>query len=766
MRALAVAALSLLVSAGSLAAQDAAELAAREAKLVAKAVPALHAVADALAAQRQHLRALDLRREIWLDYAEDDAKAREKCGFVKVGDLWRKDDSRLVLDRDMKPDAKAIKKVDQDLANLTKELLTEHRALAAGWGKLGDDGKALRHWQRVLRFAPGDKEASAAMALQPFEGFHGSPHEVAMLRRARTIRGACDWLRRTSFPTKDLGAGQLPLLAQAKVVHTGVRSEHFEVWGTLPPTELQTIAMDCERALLLARTLFGTWRGSSFVPRRLRNMVFLHDAGHYGAVLDQCADQFDAQRLQFLKNDVDQAFVETPTGSLRVHKAHLGLDASRDQAVRGVMQDVTGVFAEGLIEGIGHAACGFLFGRTLTFLVEQQKEQTMASWKPRALAPDLATWMQIAEESAWSKSDTRTSELVLLSAARFTAEQRVKAWAICHYLMHWRPELLGELDVSQTKDIRTPPDVEREFLRRTQVELPKVDHDWREFWARGGELRKAMAIEPIPDEKAPDRAGKLRARSLVDAVNGARAAAYSGPAGFFVAAGPDVAATQKYDEQLVRAESERKKKPKENIPSPVPPACLGRTVLWSRHKDPGEAVAAWLRNPVQRELVVHPGRELYGASLYAGAWLLDVAVAAVPTRQGPPLAWPRQGQREVAGSAPAAELGQRLAAALATAGKTTTDVVGMPLSLHFLRPMPAPVLAKIGCRVFVGTQGQPGVLVVLAGDDAGGESAEGCLAFVPLAPLPAGSEVEVQWELPAELLGKDETFPPIQFTVK
>ena len=84
MRALAVAALSLLVSAGSLAAQDAAELAAREAKLVAKAVPALHAVADALAAQRQHLRALDLRREIWLDYAEDDAKAREKCGFVKV----------------------------------------------------------------------------------------------------------------------------------------------------------------------------------------------------------------------------------------------------------------------------------------------------------------------------------------------------------------------------------------------------------------------------------------------------------------------------------------------------------------------------------------------------------------------------------------------------------------------------------------------------------------------------------------------------------
>lgn len=765
MRALAVAAWSLVFALSS-PAQDAAALAAREQKLVARAVPALHALADALQAQRQHLLALELRRAIWLDYAENDDKAREKCGFVKVGDLWRKDDSRLVLDKDMKGDAKALKKIYQDQAALTKELLAEHRAIAAGWQKLGDDGRALRHWQRVLRLSPGDKEASAALALQPFEGFHGSPVEVGMLRRARTIRGACDWLRRTEFPTTTLGEAKHPLLAAAKIAHTGVRSEHFEVWGTLAPADMQTLAQDCERALLLAYTLCGTWRGTIFVPVQMRNMVFLHDAASYVAVLDQCADQFEASRLQFLENDVDQAFVQSAAGPLRVHKAHLGLEASRDQAVRGVVQDAIGVMTDGLFEGLGHAACGFLFGRTLTFLLEQQHAKTVATWTQRTLAPDLAVWMQIAEESAWSKSDTRTSELVLSSAARFTTEQRVKAWAICHYLLHWRPELLLELDQSQNKDIRTPPAVEAEFLRRTKVDLTKVDADWREFWARGGELRKAMAIDPIPDEKAPDRAARLRARSLVDAVDAQRAAARSGPAGFFVAAGPDVIAAQKYDEQLAKAESERRKKPKENIPLPAPPAAIGRTVLWSRQKEPGEAVAAWMRAPAQRDLLVHPGRELFGASTYGAAWLLDVSVAAVPTRSGPPQCWPRQRQRDVAPGAAVGELGSRAAAAVAAAGKQATDVVGMPVSLHFLRAIEPAVLAKVACRVFLGNQGVHGVLVAYGGAADEADVADGCVAFVPLEPFPSGAEVEVQWELPAGFLAKDETFPPIVFTVK
>ncbi len=747
-----------------LAAQDAAALAADEGKLVARAVPGLHALADALQAQRQHLRALALRCEIWQDYATDDAKARTACGFVRVGDLWRIDANALVLDRDLKADAKGMRKVEQDLDALGRELLTAHRGLAVGYGKIGDSDRAQHHWQRVLRWAPGDAEAQQQLALQPFEGYRGTPDEVAMLQRARAIGGACDWLRRAEFRVVPLENVQLPLLAEAKIVHAGVRSRHFEIWGTLPLTELTTIAQDCERGLLLTRALFGTWLGAPLQRKKHLDLVFLHDSAAYGALLDSCAAQFDPERLRFLKQDVDQAFVAHGTREFRVHKAHLGLEASRDQAVRGVVQDAVGVMTDGLYEGMGHAACGFLFGRTLTFLLEQQRDLTAATWKQRALVPDLAVWMQIAAESAWAKSDTRTSELVLLSAARFSTEQRVKAWAICHYLLHWRPDLLPVLDTTRSEKVRTPPDVEAEFLRRTKVELPRIDSQWREFWGKGQELRAAMALDPLPPEKAKDRPAKLRARGLVDAVNAARAAADRGPAGWFVAAGPDVLAVTRHDEALAKAAADRRKQPKSPVVDPEPPACLGSTVLWSRAETPAAAVAWWLADPASRDRLLHPGRELFGASTFERAWVLDVGATARPTRVGPPLAWPSDRQLGVPGSVRVEALGKRALAALAAAGKKPGDDVGPALSLHFARVVADDLLAKVECRVWVGNDLQPGVLVRYAGAAGATGDAEGCVAFVPLAPLPAGA-IEVHWHLPAELLPPETTFPKLTFLV-
>jgi hypothetical protein len=769
----------------ALVAQDAAALTAREQKLATKVVPVMHTIADGFQGQRQHLRALELRRAIWQNYAENDDKARDKCGFVKVGDLWRHDADRLVLDKNFKGDPKILKKLDTDLAALQKEMVGEHRALATGWTALADADRATWHWQRLLQLAPADKAASAALALQTFDGVRGTAFELGVLRRARAIRSACDWLNRTSFPITDTGAEKHPLLVAAKVDHSGRRSEHFTVWGNLPPAELELIAMDCERALLMAHTWFGTWRGTAFAPARARDLVFLVDPDQYGAVLDQCQDQFDASRLAFLKKDVDQAFVEHPGKPLRLHKAHLGIEASRDQAVRGVVQDAVGLYTEGLYEGIGHTACGFLFGRTLTFLVEQQKAKTVASWQPRLLAPDLATWMKIAEESAWSKSDTRTSELVLLSAARFTTEQRVKAWAICHYLLHWRPDLLHELDASPVREIpgaaagaqptkvmRTAPEVEAEFLRRTTLSLPKIDHDWREFWGRSAQLREAMVADPIPAEKSPERPAKLRARSIVDAVNVARAAAMRGPAGFVVAQGPEVATVVTFDEQLNKAEVDRKKKPKETIALPVAPGCNDRTVLWSRQKDATAAVAEWLLRPTVRDALLHPGRDLFGAATAANTTVLDIALPAMPTRSGLPLCWPRHGQKDVPAAAPGSALGPRALAALAAAGKPV-DTVGTPLSLHFARAIAPADLAKIECRVYVGTQEVTGVLVrydapAVAGDAAAddGDTADGLVAFVPFAPLPAKALVEVMWALPASYLPKDENFPAVKFTVQ
>lgn len=770
MRPLAVVfAVLLPLLAVALPGQDAAALAAKAQKLAERATAGLHAVADAYAAQKLHGKALALRTEIWQEYAAGDAKARDKTGFVQVGEAWRRDDAKVVLDQDLKGGAAAaVKKADAQWAALQKELLAEHRALAAGWQALADGAQAAAQWRRVLRFAPGDKDAAAALALQPFDGFTGSPAELALFRRGRTIALACDWLRRAPFPTKPLAAPH-PLLAAAKVEHVGVASRHYRVWGNMPAEELAAIAQDCERARLLAATLLGTWSGAAFAPLVHRDFVFVVDPAQYAAILDQCQDQFDAARLEFLKTAVSQAFVESKTGLLRVHKADLGVIACSDMAVRGVVRDALDIRSEGLYEGIGHAACGFLSGRTLTFLVEQKKDRTAASWTQRALAPDMAVWEQIAEESAWAKSDTRTSELVLLQAARFTTDQRVKSWAVCHYFAHWRPDLIQALDRVPGKEVRTPPDVEATFLRATQVDLVKTDAEWREFWARGGALRKAMAAEPVPGEKEKGRAEALRARGLADAVNAARAAAGIGPVGWYQAAGPDVLGAKAYDEQLRKAEAERDKRRKakakdaEAVAFPTPPGSLGRTVLSARATDAAVAVAGWLVDPAQRELVLHPGRELFGCSPYAGAWILDVAQPARATVRGAPTRWPADGAAGVPAAARVGDLGAPLQALFAQAGMAADAVVGAPITLHFWRALDAKDAAEVSCRAFVGNLGVDGVFVVLGGERGG---PDGCFAFVPKAPWPAGAAIEVRWTVPTSVLAKDEVFPVTIFTAQ
>lgn len=746
-------------------AQDAAALQERSRQLAVRATAGLHALADAYAAQKRHGEALALRTEIWQEYAPADAKARDKTGFVAVGDTWRRDEAKVVLDADLKGgDAKALKKADAQWQAVQKELLAGHRALAVGWQALGDGAQAAGQWRRVLRFAPGDKEAAAALAVQPFDGFIGTPADLALFRRGRTIRLASDWLRRTAFATRALAEPQ-PLLAAAGVAHTGVASRHFRVFGTLPPEDLATIAQDAERALLLAATLVGTWGGAVFTPGRHRDLVYVR-AGEYEAAIERCRDQFDAARLQFLKTAVTFAFVDTAAGPVRLHKSELGMAANRDMAVRGVVCDALDIRTEGMIEGVGHAACGFLFDRTLTFLVEQQKDRTAASWTQRALLPDIAVWAQMAEESAWAKSDTRTSELVLLQAARFTTDQRVKSWAVCNYFAHWRPDLIQALDRMPSKDVRTPPDVEATFLRATQVDLVRTDAEWREFWARGGALRKAMAVDPVPGEKEKGRAEALRARSLADAVNAARAAAGIGPAGWFVANGPDALGAKAYDEQLRKAEAERDKRRKakardaEAVALPPLPASFDATVLYARAETADAAVARWLADPARRELLLHPGRELFGCSTYAGAWILDVAQPARAPTDGLPSCWPSAGQSGWPAAVAVADLAPAIQAQLAAAGVPAGATVGAPLTLHFWRPLAAADVAAVGCRVFAGNAPVDGVFVAAA---AGAGLPTGCCAFVPRAPLPSGATVEARWTLPKSVLGKDGVFAPVVF---
>lgn len=772
MRPLAYSFLFAVALTAQVLAQDAAALIAREAELSKSAVAAMHAAADALQAQKQHLGALELRREIWMEYAPEDKRAREKTGFVQVGRSWRIDPDALVLDRNLKGKKSKIRRIDRDLKKLHKKLLDEHRALAASWTKAKDPVRAAKHWQRVLRFVPGDETAAQALAIREFEGFAGTEMELRMLRRGRAIHLACDWLNRHEFAVEELKDERLPLLEAAGLEHSGVQSEFYRVWGTLPVDELVVLAQDCERSLLLAHTMFGVSTGELFEPRRHRNFVFVNDQGEYAELVEICKGQFSPERLRFLRDDVDMCFLDHGGERLRVHKGGMGLPVARDHSVRGVMQDATGVVTEGLLEGVGHAACGFLFGQTLCFMEEQLTEQTSASFTKRRLAPDLDMWMKIAQESAWSKSDTRTSELALLKAARFTNEQRVKAWAICHYFGHWHPEMILELDACKTDLIRTPPDIEKEFLRRTGYPLPKIDSEWRAFWGRGAELRTAMTRDPLPNKKAKNRKAVERSRSVVDAVNVARAAARVGPLGYYLDASPDFVSVRRYEKALKRAEKEqaklnkkaRKGRKPEQVEMPVPPAAIGKTVLWSRKDKPELAVDEWLQNPVSRDMLLAPGRDLLAVPSDLGGFMVGTAFPAERPKRGEPMTWPRAGQTDVVGQIRVADLEPRLQKAVLAAGIAADAVVGMPVSLHFAREIDAGSMAQISCRLFERNRPLDGVVVPYIGD--GGAVVPGMVACVPLAPLGQGKQIEVRWDVPQALLGKDQQMSIVPFVVR
>lgn len=755
-------------------AQGPAALLGRDAELTQKAIAGLHELADALQSQKQHLRALEMRRTIWMDYDPENKRAREKSGFLQVGAAWRVDGDALVLDRNLKGKRSKISRIDRDLKKLTKKLLKEHRALAEAWGKVGDKVRAGKHWRRVLHFVPGDEQAVQSLDIREFEGFRGTDHELRMLRRGRAIHLASDWLNRFEFPVSDLKDQRLPLLEEAGLEHRGVQTEFFRVWGTIPVTDLEVVARDCERALLLAHTVFGVSSGELFKPRLIRNYVFVKGQGEYAAMLDVCQDQFDEDRFVFLRDSVDMCFLDHDGEPLRVHKGDLGLAVCRDHAVRGVMQDAIGVKAEGLREGIGHAACGFLFGQTLCFMVEQLKDITAASHTTRRLAPDLETWMKIATESAWSKSDTRTSEIALLKASRFTSEQRVKAWAICHYFAHWRPQYIVELDECKTELIRTPPDIEKEFLRRTGYELPRIDSEWRSFWARGAQLRTAMTRDPLPSKKAKNRKAVERSRGLVDAINQVRAEARVGPLGWYLDASPDFVAVRRYEKALAKAEKELKKRIKaakgkkyEPVEFPTLPPSVGKTVLWSRTKQAADVAQEWLRNPVFRNSLLAPGRDLVSVPSDPGGFLVGLADPMQPTKRGEPLIWPRHEQSSVVGQIKVADLDPRAKAAVLKAGIAADAVVGMPLSLHFARKIDNALLLRIGCRLFERNRPVEGVIVHYnESGPAGGPIIDGMVVCVPKEPLQSGRVIEARWHAPTEVLGKDVQVAPSAFTVK
>jgi len=714
---------------------------------------------EVLSARSCSARARAIRRDIVQEWSPGDQKALVALGFVKIGDVFKRDLRSVVFTRDLTADKKALRRADRDWQRVEKQLARRLEQVAKAYAAVDDRDRATVYWRRLLRLRPGYSRALRQMQLLGFDGHEGTEYELHLLRRGRAIAQVSKYLQRAKFVTTELSGQEHPLLAAVGLGHHGLRSDHFKVWGTLPLAELRIVAEYAERSLLLARMLFGVSRGFVFRPAELRDIVWVGDRASYQQVLDGCAGQFSPDRLQFLKNDVELAYVASGRDSLRLYVLdETGREVMLDQTVRGVMQDATRFASHGLWEGIGHAACGFLFDQTLSFFIEQQVGRTVTKIASRPLMPDMAVWREIAAESAWGRSDTPVSRLVLLHGAKFTNAERVKAWAMADYLLRDRPELLFRIDASRSGSGTGPPGVEAAFQQATGLEMPALDARWRHYWGAHGELRQAMRAEPAGDSKDVEGA-----RAIADALNDARIAANIGPIGFYVASGDGIEAVRRHFAALSRAEKEQRKDPEKQVAMPVPPAELGRSLLAFRGNDPAAAVARWLLDPVARDALLHPGRILIGCNRGQRLCVLDLSEPAAPTTGGLPVTWPRSGQ-QIAGRARVRDLGPVLVDALAADGKQSDTEVGVPLSLHFARKLTADELAAVSCRVLARGRELAGVQVDI--QDVPGRDGPGCIVFVPLQPLPSGAAVEVEWTVPRQLLAEGEQFPALVCTIR
>ena len=723
--------------------QDATALADKVEKDVATA---LLARADALSSVQQHGRATELRRAVLQDWSPGDERALPPLGFVKVGDAWRRDANKAVPDVDQKGDAKALKKIEQEWTKTEKDLVKQLEAAAKA---LVADGKAERStlfYKRVLWFRPSDKAALAAIAGATFDGFTGTPSELAMLRRGRAFAQAVEFLRAYEPEVTPL---QEPneLLQKAGVAHAGLRTAHFRVYGAIAPEKLRLAAMTAERAWLLSRLLLANANGERFEPRKRYDIVWTAERSAYKKILDAAKSEFTPERLRFLQEDVDLAFVQVGSEHQRLYTVAQGTgdDFLQDVTARGVVQDAAGIDLHGLWEGVGHATVGVLFDRTLSFFVEQPQGSTVTSWKPKPLMPDMESWRLIAAESAWAKNDTPTARLVLLQGDKLSNEERVKAWAMCDFMMRTDPGLLLDLAACKTTEVRDPDAVMAAFEKRTGRTLLSIDDAWRSYWGSGQALRKAMAQPPSgKKEEVQD------ARLLAQAILRARARADACPGGFVLANSAEsqsvhayFVAKEKWEQEQKRAKAAAKGAPLPPSQPPVPPSAIGATVAVHEGTDADAAVRAWLGDPALRDFLLDPGRSMWAVGKGKHACVLELFHPVEPLKRGTPIVWPVDGAKGI----PSAHAG-----------------AGMPVSLHFHRDVDLGLLQQVSCVVRAGGQQVTGSLVVLQGEAARG--ARGCVAFVPTSPLPAG-ECEVAWSVPLQLIGgKGATQPKARFVVE
>ncbi len=665
-------------------------------------------------------------RAAWLEvvgaYDTDNEEARLGLGHKRVGTLWAPPSETSVLVD--KGNAKAVRKLDQMWIGLARTLSAQHRRVAILCSKDLDEERAEYHLKRVVRFLPSDKRVAKELGLQNLGGVYGTEGDIRILRRSVMLERVVADLKQRSYVVEDLPAEERnPMLDRTSLNYIGVRSENFTIWGTAPKSMLERVAVTAERALAFSRAIFAGYPSYESLDGLIRNRALFATKNEYIHMVRSNMSSKAGEYGEYLATKTGGCTLTNSGEKMRVSISG-SLEWNTNTLMGAVVSEASGLRTEGLTEGMGHAAAGMFYGQSLGGGIDMNRDRTRTGSEARETR-SMDTWRALAVATAWQQSGTPVASLPLLKTSKFRLEDRIKSWAFTDYVLRRNPSFLRWIDDTKKAGAKGPDAVSEKFDEVSDgPSLTELETDYRSYWTEKAWLRKAVTTAMHTREAKTSRLWWKK-------INQARVGVQRGP----VAHWPS---DPKVVKQLVSAIRAMGKKDGASLQSSMP-------VLWTKTKKAGAAIEAWLYQPGFRNLLLHP--HISGLSFVSSGGVTALYPEMLPADTGMVGCYPAAGNLGLPPSCELVRLGPTMAKLLGEMG-VKGEAVGYPISLHLFRESELEA-SEVTCQVTAESGDIEGFVYAAQGDADARTGGAGLFVFFPLAPLPSGEEITVDWSFPS-----------------
>lgn len=740
-----------------------------EAAVVAEAIKRLNDYAKDAYAAGYPDRAEEVWREVLAEYDTNDATARKALGYKQVGTSWAMDVEFRYPEWGEATLAK-VKVLRKKFERVAEDLAKAHLRAAEALAAAGNTERANYHYDRVLRFQPGEPKAAAARQVEAFDGVFGTGVEISMLKRIRTLRRAVAQVSAMDIKVVATDDRHEAIVKSGLKV-SGFAGPHVTCYGNVDAAVVEEAVRVAERSLALCKLAFEgyeTYKGD----RLTAFLCFCADDESWSKILEANTALIGGSSLEFLREH--KPAMTLVHGNTRLAFARTPVSSSAyDLAARWLAQSFCDFKADAMVEGIGHTMVGLLLGRNLAYIIGEDQEKGTVASRTRKLkldTPDMDIWQELAVDTAWENTSVPAAQLAFLKASAFPTEGRIKAWSFCHFLLLRDPELLRKLDNAPGETIRTPYELRQKFTELAGVHIDALDEEWRSFWTkdtpllravRGGEI---VALEGVSDE----------AFTWVDALNGLRKDFATQVRDLRL---PTVHWSESYSEDCklhvdyLESNKAARGVDKEDTQNLAMPESSPRgkqfaegAIVVCGNQKPDKAVQNWILWPGYRHIVFDPRLELVGAFATKSILVMDVGRGVVPTEHPTSMSYPFGGEKAVPTEVVVADLGENVRRFLDANGAKSAKKVGFPLTLHMygdLRGGLNPAPNHHQCELLLqGKDPVPGVVHVAAGGTRRAHG-RGLAVFYPLQPLKRGASYTYQWVIGGKKEGR-----PNQFTTK